>query len=288
MHRIKKAIKSNETLYKLLFPIVNGVRVFIEFECKTVVFYIKMLMRKIRLINCDSTVATLENKYAGQRVFVVCPGPSLTIDDLDWLEEKGEISISFNSIFKLYDQTSWRPNFYMINDFVAYQTYRKLPNYNINNMSKENVLLSERIKEYMEGENISEKIGFIPVCYFDHWCRRPGKVNKYYSNLKYGNYDLYTVTNMGIALADYLGAKEIYLLGADNDYLSGKTHAGGDEFKVTNVQQLIRDQENHELGFRISRNANEMKGNKIYNATRGGKLRAFERIDMDEIIKATK
>lgn len=286
MSSLKNAVKNNKMLYKLLFPIVSGFRIFVEFECKTIVFYIQMLLKKIGFSKCDCVLTALEGRCAGKRIFVVCPGPSLTIEDLNWLDENGEICISCNSIFKLFDYTNWRPDFYLLNDELAYNTYKEMPTFKINNIAKKNVLISERIKQYMKDEQISEKIGFIPVCYFDHWCRRPGKVNKYYSDLKYGNYDLYTVSNMAIALADYLGAKKIYLLGADNDYLSGKTHAGGDEFVITDIQSIIQDQENHELGFRISREANEKKGNKIYNATRGGKLRAFERVDMDEIIRS--
>lgn len=47
----------------------------------------------------------------GKRIFLVGNGPSLNSINLDTL--KGEYSIAMNRISLIYDQTSWRPSFYI-------------------------------------------------------------------------------------------------------------------------------------------------------------------------------
>ena len=55
-----------------------------------------------------------KNKYKGKRCFIIGNGPSLTKEDLEKL--KGEYTFASNKIYKLFDKTSWRPDFYAIFD----------------------------------------------------------------------------------------------------------------------------------------------------------------------------
>ena len=54
-------------------------------------------------------IALYKNKYTGRRCFIVANGPSLRPEDLDLLHDRGEITFGMNRIYKLFDQTSWRP-----------------------------------------------------------------------------------------------------------------------------------------------------------------------------------
>ena len=54
--------------------------------------------------------------HKGKRCFIVATGPSLRVQDLDKLHENGEICISMNRIFNIFDKTQWRPDYYMIGD----------------------------------------------------------------------------------------------------------------------------------------------------------------------------
>ena len=58
-------------------------------------------------------IARLRNKHAGQRCFIVANGPSLRPEDLDLLQRSGEITFGMNRIYKLFDQTRWRPTYYV-------------------------------------------------------------------------------------------------------------------------------------------------------------------------------
>lgn len=56
---------------------------------------------------------------------MVATGPSLRIEDLEWLEKNQEISISFNGIFKMFDKVDWRPDYYVMDDYWLYRSYKK-------------------------------------------------------------------------------------------------------------------------------------------------------------------
>ena len=64
-----------------------------------------------------SRLKEFENKYNGERCFIIATGPSLTIDDLEKL--KDEYTFGVNSIIKLFDETDFRPDFYGIQDKLS-------------------------------------------------------------------------------------------------------------------------------------------------------------------------
>ena len=56
----------------------------------------------------------LKDKYKGQRCFIIGNGPSLTVSDLESL--KDEVTFASNRIFKIFDETDWRPDYYGVFD----------------------------------------------------------------------------------------------------------------------------------------------------------------------------
>lgn len=57
---------------------------------------------------------SVKDAYKGKRCFVIGTGPSLTKEDLELL--KGEVTFASNRIFKIFNETDWRPTFYGIFD----------------------------------------------------------------------------------------------------------------------------------------------------------------------------
>lgn len=88
------------------------------------------------------------------------------------------------------------------------------------------MILSEPMKKELDYDYDTKKIEFVPMCYYDHWFTNKSERYNYSRDLKNGHYDLYTVTNLAINLADYMGVEEVYLLGVDCSFASGALHCG--------------------------------------------------------------
>lgn len=107
-----------------------------------------------------------------------------------------------------------------------------------------------------------------------------------------------------LTLAIYMGFREIYLLGVDStqspgvhtyDFLNLKNHFYDEEPDELNERQEIMRPYDYDDNwskyfdlvnrhYQVACDYAEAHGIKIYNATRGGKLDVFERIDVDKIL----
>ena len=62
------------------------------------------------------TLSAYKNKYSGKRCFLIGNGPSLKAEDLTKLYENGEVTFAFNRVYNIFDDTGWRPTFYISQD----------------------------------------------------------------------------------------------------------------------------------------------------------------------------
>jgi hypothetical protein len=60
----------------------------------------------------DEITEVTEDKYDGERVFLIGNGPSLSKTPLDRLDS--EYTIGVNKIYKKFDESTWRPDFYLL------------------------------------------------------------------------------------------------------------------------------------------------------------------------------
>ena len=195
----------------------------------------------------------LKNKYDGKRCFIACTGPSLTISDLEML--KNEYVFGMNSLALIHDKTSWKPDFYGIEDP---NVYRKLENA-ILNTDNGIVFYSQELKKSFK---IPE--GAIPFYrdssyhLYEFW---HGNFFTHFSRDCYARvFDGYTITHSVIQLAVYLGFKEIYLIGCDCSYLGEKQHfiehgvpvGPGDNAERLMTSHRIVAKYAPKLGFKIS------------------------------------
>ena len=61
-------------------------------------------------------LSQFRNIHSGKRCFLIGNGPSLRASDLDTLHRAGEITFAFNRIYNIFDQTEWRPTYYISQD----------------------------------------------------------------------------------------------------------------------------------------------------------------------------
>jgi hypothetical protein len=238
------------------------------------------------------------NTHKGQRCFIIGNGPSLTIGDLNKL--KGEITFACNSIYAVYDCTDWRPTYFCAWDEAFCETA-------MSNM--EDIMhITDGCKAAFTGVS---SIGFN---YRDElnnlFFVAPG--TKYINEQKsYFSDDICeqvypsgNITYVMLQIAAYMGFEEIYLLGMDFNYSYERQQDGSITHNdVTNHMGIIEDEDKKGQdiiisrygvpyvadvylqlrGYQAAKEYADNHGIKIYNATRGGKLEVFERVDFDSL-----
>ena len=218
------------------------------------------------------------------RAFVVGCGPSLKADQLDLLHKNDCISFGVNRIHLIYDQTQWRPNYWMFFDFsnstvpiykddIAFHSRQDYPCY----------VRSDIVAKFIE-RFVSEQI----MSGDDEW-----NINAHMQNIKVREqcshidaerhtiqeWHLPQICKMGgsvsaaIQLAVLEGYNPIYLIGCDGN-LIGNAHnhftpdyVDPDALKVPNA---ILANKTLELAHEIAGRECKKAGIKIYNATVGG------------------
>ena len=238
------------------------------------------------LLDNDRYLISLKNKHKGRRAFIIGTGPSLKFEDINKL--KNEITFACNKIYLSFDKVEWRPTYYFaIDEVLLKQNYKKI----------------NRLDEFKK---------FLPWT-SNLWCRNSNNVcfynfiwEKFYpDNPKFGFNPLKgfyfgsTVTYSMIQMAHYMGIKEIYLLGIDFDYNVPKEHERGDTaFKAEHSQNHFHPNyyekeetsfppnlHRHEKSFTTAERVYVDSDGSIYNATRGGKLEIFPRVEFESLFK---
>lgn len=245
-------------------------------------------------------IRDFKNKYENRRCFVIGTGPSLTIGDLEKLEH--EICFASNSIYALYPKTNWRPKYYCTIDGIM----AKMLN---NNSQKLAYIIDncdamftgvERYRYYKDVLENVKKLYFFNTVYEDNEKSHIGFSDDAEIQLYGGG----SVTYRLLQLAVYMGFTKIYLLGVDFSY-STEISANGSVKKnaVNNHNEVIEleeqaigysdiDRFGHDYaafvdyqlwGYQAAKKYADAHNIKILNATRGGKLEVFPRVNFDSL-----
>ena len=220
-----------------------------------------------------SKLKTLKDTHVGERCFVVCTGPSLTKNDLNSI--KNEYTFGMNSIAMVDD---WKPTFFGIQDMFV---YKKMPEY-IHNMSKiRPTFVTSDIYKADKSFCTNPNVYLMPVYCSDHLINPESNKFEFSKDCYVEVHDGFSITISLIQIAYYMGFREIYLIGADSNYSKdGQNHF---------IEYGHRDPYAHKSTNRNIRMYQKVKefadnnGLKVINATRGGMLEVFPRINIDEM-----
>ena len=224
-------------------------------------------------------IGKLAQRHKGKRCFVVATGPSLKIEDLDTIYANNELSISVNTVYNSFGLTKWRPDYLVVTDTGALHIYyddllKADVKYKVladrqydlwHSVDREDIIVFHMMQEYYEEEG-----------------------PEFSSRMDIGAFYGGSVVYCALQLAVYMGFEEIYIIGADCEY-KGNGRSEKDHFipnyfnKDGAVGSLIP--EKMFAAYRVARKYAEEHGVKIYNATRGGKLEVFERVDFDDLFQ---
>lgn len=234
------------------------------------------------ILNNSHKMRELKDRFKGKRCFIIGNGPSLKVADLNRL--CGEYTFATNSITKLYPHTLWRPTFFVISDPNAMRDFKNQP-------SSEAEYSFFKI-DYKKNLNKNESN---PILYRSKSAFFDGYPPNFSEDPSKFVYSSATVLLNCLQFAYYFGFNEIYLLGVDHNYPIQKTKDGiqikqvpghfySEQFKNGEEWYFSR-RDVIEDSFVFSKKIAETRGIKIFNATRGGELELFERVDFDSLFE---
>ncbi len=223
----------------------------------------------------NTEIEKFKNAESGKRGFIVCTGPSLRIEDLNTLKAHNEICISVNKIFLAFSKTNWRPQYYIAWDRKILRECKEF----ISQLDVPNKFCPDTETDILEKKD--------DIYIFHNHVYSPDTSEIAFSdNVAIKVYMGYTVAYAALQLACYLGFESIYLLGVDFSYTSNPNDVANHFVKeyVSKTNQVNPfSMKECLIGYQKAKEYACSHGIKIYNATRGGNLEVFERVDFDEL-----
>lgn len=226
------------------------------------------------------------------RCFIIGNGPSINQQNL--LKITQEVTFVTNWFVLHNDYNKISPNYYCISDPRIFEDNFK--------SSKLCHKLSEKasntIKFFplssIDGVASSKIVNLKTIFYLDYIAKPIWELQHINLNPLKGVYTGDTVViDFCLPLAHFMGFKEVFLIGCDcsngkytrqksqdRHFYSENEHASrqqSDEYLENEWQRKIF------ASYEVSRNAFESSDRKIYNATKGGELEVFERVDFDSL-----
>lgn len=233
------------------------------------------------------------NIYQGKRCFILGNGPSLTPEDL--YKIRNEVTFASNAIYRIFDKTNWRPTYYAIFDEAAGNNQELVDK--INRFSENNDKNTFRMKFFREQGYWAYKQFNEPKCMIRTWHSRKYLDNpKFSEDLTKGLYTIATVTYANMQIARWMGFDKIYLLGMDNRYAFSQLRDGtivrnegvksyfGEDISAGPIPKSAPATWEMDAAYEYAEKYSRTHGFRIFNATRGGYLEKFERVNLDDIL----
>ncbi len=222
-----------------------------------------------------------KNKHQGEDCFIIGNGPSLNKMDLEKLNDYHLFGL--NKIYMIFKRVQLDLSYLIC----------------------VNSLAIEQSKSYFEGADFPiflshrKSRGVIKSKKHIYRLFTRGGDNWYFGGIDDVIFEGMTVTNVAIQVAYFMGFKRIFLVGIDHNFVQkGKPHEKqilvGDDpnhfdpnyFK--GQQWHLADLEGSEVSYKLADYHFKKSGRQILDATVGGKLQIFEKIDIEEALKIAK
>ena len=219
------------------------------------------------------SLAAYQNKHQGQRCFIIGNGPSLRLTDLSKL--KGEFTFGLNRIYLLFPELGFSTTYLVsVNDLVLEQCALEMQAVTLPRF------VTWRARHWFRPD---PGITFLDTDFtgeetFSSDCL--GRV-----------FEGYTVTYVALQLAFHMGFKEVILIGVDhNIQTQGPANQAvvsqGDDpnhfapnYFGPGFKWQLPDLAGSERAYRLAQEAYTRAGRRVLDATVGGKLNIFDRVD---------
>ena len=222
-------------------------------------------------------IVHFHNLHSGKRCFIIGNGPSLKNTDLSKL--KHEYTFGMNRIYLAFEEMGFNTNYYVsVNDLVIEQCADEIQQ-----------LTMPRFVSWRSGKRWltkEENLYFLYTTYTEP---------KFTKNICNRLWESATVTYVALQLAYYMGFTEAILIGVDHNFeTKGKANSTvvsqGDDpnhfhpgYFGKGFRWQLPDLEMSEVGYEMARETFEKDGRRVLDATVGGKLTIFEKVDYNTL-----
>jgi len=221
-------------------------------------------------------LSSLKDQHRGKRCFILGNGPSLRQTDLTRL--RGEYTFGLNRIYLLFPELGF-PTTYLVtvNQLVIDQCAAELA--------------SAPSLKFFPWTTRRHFLSAPDTIYIRTYCAKPHFSTRADQSIWSGA----TVTFMAMQLAYHMGFGEVILLGVDHSFTTqGKPHMAvvseGDDpnhfapnYFGKGFKWQLPDLETSEIAYRMAKHAFESDGRRIVDATIGGKLTVFPKVDYETL-----
>jgi hypothetical protein len=215
----------------------------------------------------------LENTHAGQRCFIIGNGPSLRQTELSRL--RSEFTFGLNRIYLLFPDLGFSTSCLVaVNDLVIEQCASELQTLSIPRY------LTWRARYWFSPD---PNLTYLDTDFTGE--------EVFSSNVNGRVFEGFTVTNVALQLAYHMGFNEVVLVGVDHNYITlGSANQAvvsqGDDpnhfasnYFGKGFKWQLPDLAGSERGYTRAREAYTQSGRRILDATVGGKLTIFPKVD---------
>ena len=237
---------------------------------------------KFIFYNIHPELVKYKDIHKNKRIFLVGNGPSVRIEDLELLKKNNEICFGMNRIYKVFSETTWRPNYICMTDSRVIISSEK----DLELIIKDSrLILGDRY--FYSKHRLDDKIDYVHLKSEYYAPNFPG----FSEDITQGVFWGYTVTyDIALQFAAYMGASEIYLIGIDHNNIGAVTdtrnHFIKDYFEPEEEETykgVVANFDAMTIAYKKAKKYASENGFAIYNATRGGKLEVFERVDFESL-----
>jgi hypothetical protein len=227
-------------------------------------------------------LAALKNIHKGKRAFVIANGPSLKYTDMSRL--KNEFTFGMNRIYLMFPGLGFSTTYLtVVNDLVIEQTAGELAALSLPKF------LAWRSRRHFPAD--------LPITRLPTFLYTSYTGPRFSTDVRGRVWEGATVTNVTLQLAFHMGFQQVILIGADHNYnTTGKPNttviSQGDDpnhfspsYFGKGFRWQLPDLDTSEVGYAMARHAYQKAGREILDATIGGKLTIFPKVDYDSLFK---
>lgn len=245
--------------------------------------------RGLTLTRNERQLASLRDKHRGQRCFIMGNGPSLNNCDLTKLQS--EITFGVNSIFLNTEQMGFVPTYYVVEDILVAEDRAR----QIDAFKGPTKFFGNYLRRFLsDGPDVlwtNVRVDYRDYANFPHFSTDAVR------QLWVGG----TVSYICLQLAFHMGFKDVHLVGFDHNYsIPDDAKVDGNRIETTSTDPNHFHPDYFGKGYRWhnprvdrmeiayvrAKREFEAAGRHVTNATVGGKLEVFDRVQFDGLFGA--